>query len=305
MKIKFSLFVSGLILTAGNCFCQTENDSTYWEAYEPKKISITGYLSRNSINIESDGKSYAPNIPLNIGASLAVKNTILYLEYKWGLTPILDKTKGKTNSLDIQLHQYGRRFLMDIFVQNHKGFYSEDGGTNKIEIYPTMSVWQVGAEGTYLFNGNKFSAKPFTQWQRQLKSVGSFVVGGGAYWYKINLNDDVSVMKKKINNVQFGINAGYAYTWVINPHWQMSGVITAGFHLGNETDLLRDKQIAIYPTALLRGTLGYHKADWGVALLVMTHNNSVYISKNNTLNLTSIDMKIACTKTFDLKRTKK
>jgi hypothetical protein len=111
--------------------------------------------------------------------------------------------------------------------------------------------------------------------------------------------------KKQINNVQIGINAGYAYTWVINPHWQMSGVVTAGFHLGNETDLLRNKQIAIYPTGLLRGTVGYHKADWGIALLVMTHNNSMYIAKNSTLNLTSINMKIAYTKTFDLIRNNK
>jgi hypothetical protein len=116
---------------------------------------------------------------LNIGASFAVKNTILYLGYSYGLTPLLDKKKGKTKSLDFQLHQYGRHFLMDLFVQNDKGFYSEDLTTNKIELYTDLSVWQVGTEGTYLFNGNKFSAKPFTQWQRQLKSVGSFVVGGG------------------------------------------------------------------------------------------------------------------------------
>ncbi|GHT49830.1 hypothetical protein AGMMS49982_04010 [Bacteroidia bacterium] len=304
MKIRFFLFVFGLILTAGDCFCQTENDSSYWEPYEPKKISITGYLSRNSINIESDEKRYVPNSPLNIGASLAVKNIILDLGYKLGLT--LDKTKGKTQSLDIQLHQYGRHFLMDIFVQMYKGFYSQDDVSHKIEIYPNLSAWQVGAEGTYLCNGNKFSAKPFTQWQRQLKSVGSFVVGGGAYWSKIDLSDDMSVAEKKqLNNVQIGINAGYAYTRVINPHWQMSGVITAGLNFGNETDLLRNKEITIYPTGLLRGALGYHKADWGIALLVLAHNNSLYVSKNNPLNLTSLNVKIAYTKTFDIGRTQK
>jgi hypothetical protein len=86
----------------------------------------------------------------------------------------------------------------------------------------------------------------------------------------------------------------------------VSGDAAAGFHLGNETDLLRHKKIAIYPTAFAQGALGYHKADWGVAFSLLIHNNSVYgASRSNTLNLTSINMQISYTKSFNLKRNKK
>lgn len=48
-------------------------------------------------------------------------------------------------------------FIVDLFYQNFKGYYQQQG--QEITRYPELSVRQIGAEGSYLFNGNKFSAK--------------------------------------------------------------------------------------------------------------------------------------------------
>jgi hypothetical protein len=295
MKVIF-VFITGII-TSFNSFCQTTVDTTYIKTYDQKML-IRGIVSSNSIEIEDDNKHYKPNNPLNIGLGFALKNTALNFRSDFGLVQAGGKKRGKTKAVDFQVHHYGRHFLLDLFYQNYKGYYRED---KEIELYPELAAQEIGAEGSYLFNGNKFSVKAaFDQSEKQLKSVGSFVLGGGIYMYKLNLEKELLVSgSSHLNNFQLGMNAGYAYSWVINDRWLMAGSATAGINLGNEPELLKNGKIQVYPTAFARGSAAYHKSDWAASFLLLIHNKSVYPIQGNTLNLTSLNMEISYVKHFD------
>jgi hypothetical protein len=300
MKVGFILIIG--IFTSFNSLCKstadtTAIDTTYIKPYEQKML-IKGIVSSNSIQITQKNKYYKPNNPLNVGFSFTLKNTVVDLRSDFGLINIGGNKRGKTNAVDFQIHHYGRHFLLDLFYQNYKGYYREDKG---IELYPALAVRAIGAEGSYLFNGNKFSAKAaFDQSEKQLKSVGSFVLGGGAYMYKLNLEKELlTSANSTLNNFQLGMNAGYAYSWVINNRWLMAGSATAGFNFGNEPELLKNGHIQVYPTAFARGSTTYHKSDWAVSFLLLIHNKSVYPVQGSTLNLTALNMEIAYIKHFD------
>ncbi|MGY0035685.1 hypothetical protein [Pedobacter sp. NJ-S-72] len=96
------------------------------------------------------------------------------------------------------------------------------------------------------------------------------------------------------------LNAGYAYSWVLNNHWLLSGMAKAGINIGNELKLLDRGKINAYPTAFARGSAAYHKLDWAVSFFLMLINSkSLYPEENNKLNLTSVNFEISYVKHFD------
>jgi hypothetical protein len=294
MKTICYIFI--LIVITTNSFGQ-KIDTAYVATYA-QKMMVTAFLSNNTIELLENKKYYKPNNPLNVGVGFLLRNTALNVRFQYGLIPIRSKEFGKTRSIDIQAHRYGRRFLLDLFFQKYKGFYEEK---EAIALHPDISVRQIGAEGTYLFNGKKFSAKAaFEQSEKQLRSVGSFLLGGGIYWYKIAQGKDLSASDNTpIHNLQLGMNAGYAYSWVINDRWLMSGMATGGINFGNNPDLLKEGKIEAYPTAFARGSASYHKSDWAASFLFLINNKSVRSSLGNPLHLTSVNMQVSYVKNFN------
>jgi hypothetical protein len=295
MKVG-SYLVIFFIAATHTASCQTALDTTYVEKYD-QKMTIKSYISTNSIEIEKKDRYYRPNNTLNVGLGFSVKNTVIDLEYDFGILELGGKKRGKTKSVDFQVHRYGRHFLLDLFFQKYRGFHE---GGKEIELYPDLSIRQIGAEGSYLFNGNKFSAKAaFDQSEKQLRSVGSFILGGGIYFYKIRSAKGLLSLSDHTNNLQLGMNAGYAYSWVLDDHWLLSGMGTAGLNFGNEPDLLKDGRIEVYPTAFARGSAGYHKADWAVYFSTLIQNKMIYPPGGNTIIITPITYQLSYVKHFD------
>ena len=292
----YLLLLSFLIM--GKVFGQTKVDTAYIAAYA-EKMSVSGFVSTNSLEIKQDHAYYKPNYPINVGLDFAIKNTVIDLELAYGIAPLRKKEFGKTRSFDFQLHRYGRHFVLDLFYQNYKGFYQEN---TEVKLYPDMLVRQIGAEGTYIFNGNKFSARAaFEQSEKQLKAAGSFVLGGAIYLDKIAFEKDLPPASDQnhIQNLQLGGSMGYAYSWPINDRWLMSGIATGGINVGNETELLQKVKIRAYPTAFARGSAGYHKSDWAAAFSFLINSKSLSGLQNNSLNLTSISMQLSYVKHFN------
>ena len=297
MNIKSYLFIFAIILIAYTGYGQAKTDTTYIEKYD-KKMSVMAFLSRSSIEIDQNDKSFQPNSPMKIGLGLAIKNTVLNISYGAAITQTSNKDHGKTKALDFQLHQYGRYFVLDLFYQKYKGFYNDDNG---VSLYPNTTVQITGAEGTYIFKGNKLSAKAaFQQSEKQLKSVGSFVLGGGIYNFRIKeVNDLFPWENNNINNLQLGASAGYAYSWVINEHWLLSGIATVGANFGNETHLLEKGNVKIYPAVFTRGSFGYHKNDWAVNFSFLINNKSLYVDEEDSFNISSLNMQISFVQHLD------
>jgi len=285
MKLYFSL----LFIVMLPFFCQSQIDTTYIKPFE-NKFSLNTYLSTKFISLEKEAhgemKKFTPNTPLNLGLGVSINNTIINLSYGYGLNFMRDKEKGRTKALDFQIHNYGEKFVFDLFFQKYKGFYTSDDSDKNIELYPDLDIQKYGAFGQYVFNHKKFSYKAsFNQSERQLKSAGSYLLGGGVYFTKI-ASDSSFVYKSKnsITNFQFGLSGGYAHTWVINKRWFASISTTIGVNFG--TERINDfgkKKIEIYPTFFPRMSVGYNKENWSVGLSYV--NNFIFSSfSENEIN---------------------
>ncbi len=270
---------------------QVKVDTSYIKPFE-NHLSIRIYQSMKFIsmeqNIGGETKKFMPNTPMNLGFGVSVNNTIINLSYGYGLNFMKDKDKGKTKALDFQIHNYGRKFIIDFFVQKYRGFYTADDNDKNIQLYPDLKIQQYGAFGQYVFNNKKFSYKAaFNQNEKQLKSAGSFLLGGGVYFTKIDSDSSfVHKDKNSLRNFQFGVSGGYAYTWAINEKWFASGSATMGVNFG--TEKINDfgkKKIEVYPTFFPRVAIGYNKEKWSLGLSYV--NNLIFssFSDNNTSNI--------------------
>jgi hypothetical protein len=286
MKLYFSLLFAFLL----PCFCFAQIDTTYIKPFD-HKLSLRSYLSMKFISMEKevDGeiKNFMPNTPMSLGFGVSMNNTIINLSYGYGLSFMKNKEKGRTKALDFQIHNYGRKFILDLFVQNYHGFYTSDESDKNIQVYPDLNIQQYGAFGQYVFNNKKFSYKAaFNQNEIQLKSAGSFLLGGGVYFTKIGSDSSfVHKSKNSLRNFQFGVSGGYAYTWAINKRWFTSGSATTGVNFGSEKiNQFGKRKIEIYPTFFPRIAVGYNKENWSLGLSYI--NNLLFSSfADNSSNI--------------------
>ncbi|MFD2603732.1 DUF4421 family protein [Flavobacterium suzhouense] len=291
--------ITALLITfivCQNALAQSAVDTAYIAQY-PQKMMVKAFVSQSGIEIEHNKKGYSPNNPTRLGVGFSLKNTVINLSSSFGVFPV-EKDLGKTRSVDFQIHNYGRKFLVDLFYQKYKGFYNDDDNDN-VTLYPDTSAQLIGGELTYVFNHDRFSTKAaLEQTEKQLKSAGSFLIGGGAYHYKLRLEDALGATKNSVNNFQLGVNAGYGYSWVIDKHWLLSGMATVGVNAGNEVNVLEDGKIKLYPTAFARGGAGYHKDSWGIGMSFIVNNKLVYYT-SDSFSLTSVNLQITYVKHFD------
>ncbi|MFT4204736.1 MAG: DUF4421 family protein [Chitinophagaceae bacterium] len=287
-------------LSAGYAHAQ-QYDTAYIEPYQ-QRIRLLGFVSTSSIEIGHGDEHYSPNYPLTAGIGLSVKNTILGMELGYGFLP-LKKTHqyGKSKTMDLQLHNYGKKIILDGFLQSYKGFYSWTKAGEVNDVFPDMAVIQIGAEATYIFNGEKYSSKAaFYLNEIQKQSAGTWLLGGGTYFYRIKgLPEQDSTSLKQIENLQFGVNGGYAYSWVIDSKWVLSSFAKVGANFGNTPKSLRHGKLEIYPTAFARFAGSYQKKDWGVSMAILLNNKSVYPLNNEELSLTTITMQLSYVKHID------
>lgn len=239
---KFSVrFISLVLLIGvyqGTCFAQI--DSSYILPFE-QKFSVQASVSNKFLSLvqEYDDKStrsfsIVPNTPVNIGLGFTWKN--LSISGSYGFQFLRDKSKGKTRSFDFQYHYYARKFVIDLFLQNYRGYnrvYEDDEET--FIRASDVQITQYGAHGMYVFNNRKFSYKAaYNLSEKQIKSAGGFLIGGGVFQSRIR-SDSTLVLRNnrhQQDNFQFGVSGGYGYTWVIKKNFFVAGSLTVGVNIG-------------------------------------------------------------------------
>lgn len=269
--------------------CHAQVDSSYIDFFK-QKISIRPYLIEAFTALSHQSKNeesiiYKPNAPYGIGLGITYKKISFSASY--GFDFMRDKRKGKTKSLDLQYHRYGRKVVLDIFFQNYKGLFTDTDVKDGVYTqYPDIHLIQYGAFAQYIFNGNRFSYRAaFDQDEIQKKSTGSFLLGGGVYYNKAKSDSSmVFIDRTKLNNFQFGVSAGYAYTWVINKRVFVSGSLSMGINVGAEKiNRFRKGSIEVYPTIFPRFSTGYNHDKWSIGLSVV--NNRVYVKYSDESKL--------------------
>ena len=281
-------------------------DSLYIRSL-PYKMWVKAYIPSKYIEIYEEDNRFSPNYPFMAGAGVGLhKIRYVNLSFAISLFPLKNESGLRTSITDIQLHSYGKKALFDVYYQSYKGFFIEKETKNEqkqYSLFPALSLRQAGIEYTHIYNHRRFSARAaFEQSEQQIRSAGSFLSGSGIYWHRVKHDTSMSAEYPKSNfdNIQIGINAGYAYSWVISRKLLLSSIATIGVNIGNEIQALRQGKVRVYPTAMVKASFVYSpKEDWSLAVSGVFNNKTIYTSTNQRLFVYSPTIQLTLTKHFD------
>jgi len=292
IKVR-SIYLVFFILCGVNSWAAS-SDSAY---VQPHKGSFTLktrlYNNIFALNVrslkENNETTYATNNPMNLGFGISHPKLPVDLFMGFGLGALPNDEYLRTKSFDFQIHKYGRRVVVDLFVQDYNGFYIEDSKLTPNEANcHDLSAFEIGLVAQYVFNGDKFSYQAaFNQNERQLKSVGSLLLGGGVYYFDIQSDGSLEPnMQKTMRSTQFGVNIGYSYNWVISKSWLVNGSLSLGANLGNDNiNTFFNRQLYVNPMSLVRIATVYDKKRWALSFSFVLNMVGVEYNKDVESNL--------------------
>lgn len=272
-----------------------DHDTNYIKSYRDVfTLRLLTSSKKNEFDItdEKNGNTidYQPNSNLNLGVGFTYKWFGLNLAFNFPFINNDDDIYGKTTRLDLQSSIFSRKYAVDLFYQYYKGYYVAnptilDPGWLPGDPYPIrgdIRSSSLGGTFSYIFKHDKFSYRAaFNFNERQKKSAGSFLVGGGVLIYSL-LSEDGLVPKELfpdsvdvINIDGVKINSlyalgGYAHTFVIR-NWYF----TLGLGLGpglssTKTKLTNDEfrkvRSRFSVITEFRGSVGYNSDAFYVGL---------------------------------------
>lgn len=287
-------------------------DSLYIRPFK-QNFSLRTYFVQNYTSITQDFNidqykdfDYRTNRPLSIGLGVSWNNSSISGSY--GFPFLRDRQRGKTRTLAFQYHYYGRKIVLDFVLQRHKGMYKQhDDEDTPFEICPDAKVTQYGVSGFYVFNGNRFSYKSaFDLSELQLRSTGSFILGGGVYKNKIEAESPVVITDKRgrtdsigniQKNIQIGVNLGYAYTWIIKRKYFIALSMTVGANLGTESiNEVGKRKPDLYTSFNPRLAIGYHGDEWSISTSFFDNQIYTFYSESMSRGISTMSLQMTIVK---------
>ncbi|MCD8528857.1 MAG: DUF4421 domain-containing protein, partial [Chitinophagales bacterium] len=264
-SFRYIILVIGFTLCWYNIALSQEKEKTKSVGYDSSYVkqythfvSIENAIGRSGLNVllaERGGNHvrYAINQKTQLGFKLNWR----FINFGFGVTiPFFnnDENKfGKTTGYNFNFaSQIKRRVLLDIYFLNQKTLYVYNAPSlitdfNKKGNYPVLEDLRInylGLDGGYLLNNKKFTFKaPFNANERQLKSAGTFTVGGYLFYSQISnsgklVGDSMQQHFNQMNGTtsfrsyNIGLSLGYGYNFVIKKHGLISTTGHAGFGPG-------------------------------------------------------------------------
>ncbi|WP_413512560.1 DUF4421 family protein [Myroides odoratus] len=290
------------------CACSlAQGDSLYIGKYK-HTYGATTSLSQSflSLNYEEGKKelSFEPNRPLNIGLAFAWKNSSL--SYSHGFSGMRDKEKGKSSTVDFQYHVMGKKFIIDFYFQQYKGFYRYDSEQQKYLSFDDLRINLYGGKFTYVFNSDKFSIGAAHNKNRiQKKSAGALLIGGSSFLSVIKNTPELmdGIRGNDSRSFSFGPTIGYGYNWVLWKKFLASLSFSVGIN-GIFDENLSTKNTVFYVNGQVGSelNLAYQGEEWGLG--IKSSLSAMYFEKveNYTTQLSNKHVSFFVTKRFSLKK---
>ena len=273
-------------------------DTNYIEAYKDE-LTVRAFLSRKqnryflATGLADPWLKYNTNDNLLLGLGYTYNFLTLNLGIKMPFINDDDDIYGESKYLDLQAHTILRSYIIDFYLQWNKGYYV----SNPEDLNPywdpegpypmrgDMRTHILGLNIQYLFNSDRFSYKAsFLQNEFQKKSAGSPIVGVEAYWM-LGMTDSAMIGSNlpssgflddqpfnQVDIANFGINGGYAYTFVWDEKLYLSLSTVLGFSGGynqvhdTESSTTINSSITVGYTNTSRISLGYNSKKYYVGL---------------------------------------
>lgn len=285
----FALIFSSTLLVAQTKYWQfveedkKKNDTIYIEEFNTKFIIqpfTAGKNQRISIrdkDRENDIINYKPNLNQSIGIVASYKGIRLTLSLKF---PENNEDKyGKTKFTLLQLNMKGRKYGINLYYQDYRGFYLSNPDKFDTTYFagasfperPDIKYTSFGFYTYYSFS-KKFSVKAaFQQSERQVKSAGSFMIMLSDRLDRIYTEEDIIPNSHKNDYRDLatfkrgGFNTlllqpGYGYTFV-HDRFYFTPVVFAGGGVQFQNTFSspggREFNIKLIPKINFQNALGY------------------------------------------------
>ncbi len=241
--------------------------------FSPRVIAVSKTHRISFRDVEGDRSlRYAPNTSVGVGVGF---------HYKWlGLNVTLPVTSseaeenGHTDHFALVANSYGRKIGVDIYAQYYRGFFLnnvrafEENWQGPPPLNSSMGTITLGGDFYYVFNHKRFSYRAaFLQNERQKKSAGSFILGGYVNMFSLGTDKPVlpppleayfsqKVDVEKVATLNFGVQPGYAHSFVIRDHFFLTASLQFG--LGVQLGQYKgrtDEEFTDYRVLTTKGTL--------------------------------------------------
>ncbi len=286
-----------LILAFAVCYisASAQQDSTKnelsgnIESYADK-LSIYAYSIQkfNNFELKSKGQKdrlqYGPNENLNLGLGFSYKWIGIGAAFKLGSINSDNDLYGETNSFDLQMDIYSRKFLFNGNFQFYQGFYWRNPDKyfpdwsieDSAVVRPDIITGSFGFSGTYILNHENFSFKAaYQSTERQLKSAGSWLLGLRFSVYAINADSSLVPIEAHdlypntidftaLGTINWGGAFGYTHTFVFSKYFYFNAALMIGINLQSvEAFNLQGESLGsdgkLSSNALFRMALGCNK----------------------------------------------
>lgn len=294
-----------------------DHDTNYYRSFE-RYITVRTYISQKyggfqPKNPAGAGKfQYYPNTTLTAGIGVTYQSISLNVGYGFGFLNN-DQEKGKTRYLDLQTHIYGRQWTIDLLGQLYKGYYLNPKGLAAADLQhyylrPDLRVNLFGVAAYRLLNPGQFSFRAaLLENEQQRKSAGSWLVGAELYYGHVK--SDSSFLPwllagefpardlRGIDFIKIGPGIGYAYTYMLNPDFFVTGSLCASLSIGysNEHGVgSGSPRMDANRGFIYRLVAGYDRNNWNVNLSLVGNemllrgikNENKYIFSTGNFRLT-------------------
>lgn len=341
--IRFFLFLLVLTLSSQSGYGQLfdemtrlKYDTNYIKVYKDELTSRI-FLARkqNGISLSEKllkpGLKYKTNDNLLLGLGYTYSFLNINLAVKMPFVNTDDDLYGESKYLDLSIQTNFRSFMIDLYLQWSRGYYlsnPEDYQEVHIQGAPLpirgdMRTTLIGTSVQYLFNSRRYSYKAsFLQNEFQKRSAGTPIVGAEAYWMLCMADTALSpytnsghvyVSEDPYNQTDlfnFGVNGGYAYTFVWNELLYISLASTiglaGGYHIVHNTwdynTLNEGFSVGVSNNTKI--SVGFNNNAYYVGLSFVRYSMSQYIgNEGDWMTYWSGSIRFNVVKRFNLKRT--
>jgi hypothetical protein len=294
-----------------------DHDTNYYRSFE-RYITVRTYFSQKYGGFQPKNPAgaakfqYYPNTTLTAGIGVTYQSISLNIGYGFGFLNN-DREKGKTRYLDLQTHIYGRQWTIDLLGQLYKGYYLNPKGLAATDLQhyylrPDLRVNLFGIAAYRLLNPNQFSFRAaLLENEQQRKSAGSWLIG--AEFYYGHVKSDSSFLPwlvagefpaRDLSGIDFfkiGPGVGYAYTYMINPNFFVTGSLCASLSIGYSNEHgngTGSPRLDANRGFIYRLVAGYDQHNWNVNLSLVGNemllrgikNENKYIFSTGNFRLT-------------------
>ncbi len=203
-------------------------------------------------NKEQEKKlKYVPNESLSPGVGFNYKWLGFSAAFNLGLHNEDKELYGETNSLDLQLDIYSKKYLFNAYFlfyesyywKNPKDFFPSWNIKDSALVMPEIKTATFGFSAIHILNYEDFSFKAaYQNVERQVSSAGSWLVGLKFSIYGIASDSSIvpGILHSKypnavdfsgLNAINLGTAFGYTYTFIFSEFFYFNAALMIGINL--------------------------------------------------------------------------